>query len=386
MAITWSTYVSLPSGRLSAPSAVQTLPRNRKLTTTFYSIRTLLTFVAPLLIPKAIAFYRSVRAPPPGRGGAAAIRPVPVEISYALGLLFAVALFFFARTLPYYSPENVFIATQSRLKAPVDVVFRRLATLRPDGFLTPRDEALRAHLAGLESRLLYLQYGPSVLADCPFCNADYPKSFFYYALPGLLVSHVLNLLVLAAVTSPLIAGRDATRWRKPATLAAIAVCLIDVYAVSAYNVVANARANRLGELDNFFWNVRVYRYTALAALNGVLGWVMWLAATNRAFVQPPSPAQRVDAAARALAVAKSRLNAVGVVKNTSLRDDALRDRSMVYWSHEVRLTSEAMEEKEVVDSIKDALEHRINTDALARDAEKYTRVMMESMLASTPTS
>jgi hypothetical protein len=332
----------------------------------------------PLLIPKAIALYRSLNAPPPP--GAPPVRPAPAEISYALGALFSVAVVLFARTLPLWSPENVFVATQSRLKAPVDVVFRRLATLRPDGLLTPRDEALRAHLAGMDSRLLYLQYGPSVLADCPFCDPEDPKSFFYYALPGLLVPHVANLLVLALVTSPLVAGRGAVRWRQPATLAAVALCLIDVFAVNSYNPVANARANRLGDLDNFFWNARVYRLTALAALDGVVGWAIWLAATNRAFVQPPDPAQRVDAAARTLATARSRLNAVGVVKNTTLRDETLRARGTAYWAHEARLTSDVMEDKEVVDSIRDALGSRINTDALARDAERYSRVMMEAML------
>ena len=332
----------------------------------------------PLLVPKAISLYRSAFVPPPG------IVPPPIiaapnRISQSLGALFGVSLMLFLRTLPFLSPENVFVATQSRLKAPVDVVFRRLATLRPSGVLTSHDESLRAHLVAIESRLLYLQYGPDVLAGCPFCRVEEPKSYFYYALPSLLIPHVLNLIFLGLVTSAFISGPGASRWRKPITLAAVALAVIDVYAVGSYNVTANATANRLGELDNFFWSARIYRYTAIAVLNGLLGWAMWLAATNRAFLLPPTPAQRVANATTALTIARSRLNAVGIVKNTVTRDDELQRRDRVYWAQEKALTAEAMEEQEVVRSLQDAMANRVNIENLTHDANAYAAAMMETV-------
>ncbi|KAK4102653.1 hypothetical protein N658DRAFT_447306 [Parathielavia hyrcaniae] len=340
------------------------------------TIKSLVLFFGPLLLPKAITYYRRVRAAPHVHG--LKVRPLPTPISRAIFVLLAVASVFLLRTLPILSPENIFKVTQSRLQIPADVLFTRLSTLRPGNTLTPADLSLRAKFASLESRLLYLQHGPSALATCPFCTSDEPRSYLYYALPDLLTPHLANLIAIALATSSLLtaASPAATTWRTPATLAALAVAFADVYWVSSYNHTANARALRLGEIDFFYWTARAARYLSLAALDALLAALLYLSGTQRAFVTPAAAAERVEGAVRGLAAVKGRINAAGVVKNTVLRDEELRARGNAYWAHEVRLMREIMEEREVVEGVKDALTNRIDIAGIERDAEAYAKAVL----------
>lgn len=259
------------------------------------------------------------------------------------------------------------------------MLFNRVATLRPGGALTPRDHALRAKFVNLESRLLYLQFGPDALADCPFCHADEPRSYFYYALPSILWPHLANLVVVAAATSPSATGRPGAQWRTLATIASFTLAGLEAYAVSSYNYQANARAARLGDLDFFHWSVRSCRLVALAALDAALGWALHLSATNRAFAQLPSASERVDDVARGLMTVKSRLGAIGIINNTAVRDDELRNRRQSYWAHEVLLMRDVMEERDVIEGVNDALSNRINIDAISKDAEKYADSVLEPL-------
>lgn len=337
------------------------------------TIKSLAIFFAPLILPRAIAYFRAFRAgPAPG----VTIRPLPSAAARALLILAVATLASLVASLPPFAPENLFVRTQSRLQIPTDVLFTRLTALRPGGALTAADAALRAKFVNLESRLLYLQYGPEVLADCPFCHADDPRSYFYYALPALLAPHLANLLLLSGATSAWFTGREGARWRAPAVISSALAAALDVYLVSEYNYQANARATRLADLDLFFWDLRAYRAGGLALLNAAFAALLYLTATHRAFAPPPGPAERVEGVTRALLLTKSKLNAVGIVKNTAIRDEDLRHRVVAYWTHEGRLMRDVMEEREVIEGVNDALQNRLNIGAITRDAESYALNML----------
>ncbi|KAK0634974.1 CHD5-like protein-domain-containing protein [Bombardia bombarda] len=337
-------------------------------------LKSLLIFFGPILIPKAISYYRAVRAAPRIHG--LKVRPLPAPVLRAILLLSTVAAVLLIRTLPVFSPDNIFTITESRLQIPVDVLFARLSAMRRNMLLTPTDVALRARFVNLESRLLYLQFGPTPLADCPFCTSDDPQTYLYYALPDLLAPHLLNLVVIAVLTSHLFSGRDGAAWRTTATIAGVVLAAVDIYVVSTYNYQLNSRALRLGEMDFFYWKARVWRAVGLAGLDILLAVAMYLTATNRAFVIPPTAAERVEGVARALNAVKNKISAVGVVKNTMNRDDELRARSTGYWSHEVRLMREVMEEREVIEKVSDALQNRIDIQQITRDADLYAQSML----------
>ena len=265
-------------------------------------IKSLLFTLGPFLLPKLIGWYRSYRASAAANAHLLPVIPLSRPAQRAIGLLVLAAVVLLVRAVvPVFAPENVFVATQSRLQIPVDVLFNRLASLRA---LTPADEALRARFVNLESRLLYLQYGPDALASCPFCASDDDSSslYFYYALPALLAPHLANLFVVSVATSPGLlklyggggdghakggAGRP---WRGIAAMAACALAVLDIYTVQSYNTKGNARATRLTELDAFFWRARATRLVGLAVLDLVFAALVYLSATHRAFAQPPGPA------------------------------------------------------------------------------------------------
>ncbi|KAI1388746.1 uncharacterized protein F4822DRAFT_255715 [Hypoxylon trugodes] len=333
------------------------------------TIKSLLIFFGPILLPKAISYYRSLRDGP--RVAGISIQPLPHDARRGIAVLVTSALTFFSLTL-LFTPENVFKRTQSRLQIPTDVLFNRLASLRPNNVLTATDDALRARFVNLESRLLYLQFGLDALSQCPFCNAEDPRSYFYYALPALLAPHLINLVLASLATSGLIAGQThGPIWRTTAAVSSGLIAALDLYLTNSYNHQTNARATRLGELDMFFWDARTYRYLALTLLNALLATLLYLSSTNRAFVTPPNPATRVDAVTRQLQGTKSRLNAVGIVKNATTRDEELRARTAAYWTHEGRLMREVMEERDVVEGVNDALQNRINIQDITRDADAY---------------
>ncbi|KAI1825678.1 hypothetical protein F4861DRAFT_160920 [Xylaria intraflava] len=334
------------------------------------TIKSLLLFFGPILLPKALAYYRGLRAS--SQAANQPIRPLPAPAFRAVTILCSVSLVLFILALPPFAPENLFNLTSSRLQIPTDVLFTRLASLRPNNILTPTDDALRAKFVNLESRLLYLQFGPDALAFCPFCLSDDPKTYLYYALPSLLAPHLLNLVVVSLATSAPVAGNDASGWRRNAAVASAVVAGLDIWSVSVYNYGANARATRLVDLEMYFWSSRALRHVVLGLLNAGIAALIYVSATKRLFATPLDPASRIETAVRQLLATKSRLSAVGIVKNTSLRDEDLRERTSAYWTHEGRLMREVMEEREVVEGINDALANRINIQDISRDAEHYS--------------
>ncbi|KAK2072940.1 hypothetical protein P8C59_007259 [Phyllachora maydis] len=347
--------------------------------------QSLLLVLGPLFLPKAISYYRSVRNGARRRPNLPVV-PAPPAVSAVLVLLAGAALLCLCLALPPFAPENVFAVTQSRLQIPVDVLFTRLASLRPNATLTARDTALRARFVNLESRLLYCHYGPAALADCPFCASDDPATFLYYAAADVAAPHLLNLAGVTAATSAALAGRPAAAWRAAATVAAVVLAAVDGYLLATYDHGANRGARRLGDVDFFHWRARAARLVALAALDAALAGLVWLTATRRAFVTAPTPAERVEGVARALAAVKSSLHAVGIVKNTAIRDEELRARSQAYWDHEVSLMREVMEEKEVIERINDALQNRIDIQQISREADMYAQSMFASLVPPTDSS
>ncbi|KAI1132157.1 CHD5-like protein-domain-containing protein [Nemania abortiva] len=337
----------------------------------------LLVLFGPILLPRAIGYYQRLRA-----SSAAAnqpIRPLPASTFRALWILCSASFALLVLALPVFAPENLFTLTSSRLQIPTDVLFNRLTSLRPNNALTQSDAVLRAKFVNLESRLLYLQYGPDALASCPFCVSDEPKTYLYYALPALLAPHLFNLVALSLATSGTLVGPEASRWRRSAAIASAVVAGFDIYSVSTYNHAANARAPRLSELQMFFWTSRALRHVALGVLDLGMAALLYVSATNRLFAAPADPASRVDAVTRGLLATKSRLSAVGIVKNTSLRDEDLRARTAAYWMHEGRLMRDVMEDREVVEGVNDALANRINIQDITRDAENYALNMLPQL-------
>lgn len=305
------------------------------------------------------------------------IQSIPSGVSHALNILSISAILFLASTIPKFHPENIFALTSSRLQTPTDVLFTRLSSLRPSATLTESDRILRLRLASLDARCLYFTYGPDVLTHCPFCISDEPNTYFYYALPSLLLPHFLHLFALGLATSSAVAGKYGCKWRTSAVAIGVVLALFECYSVGTHDSKANARVIRPGDLDLFHWRMRTVRGIMIAITDAGLAFVLWAASTNRIFAMPPSPSERMDASLKVLENVRARLAALGVVRNVAARDEGLRKRGEEYWRREGQVMAHVMDDKEVVDGVRNALANRINIAKVEEDAKKYAERLID---------
>ncbi|PYI20946.1 hypothetical protein BO99DRAFT_421244 [Aspergillus violaceofuscus CBS 115571] len=309
------------------------------------SIKSFLIFFAPIIIPRAINLYRSLRVSIATRPP---LRPVPHDAARALNLLFFSITFFFLLSLPFSPrapPQSIFTLTHSRINTASDVLFARLARLRPENTLTATDLLLKTKLTSLPARKLYLRFGPDALARCQFCSLDNPTTYILYYLPShVLLPHLFHLAILGAATAAPLTGPDASRWRNKFTLAGCALALLDLYLVFRYDPVQTGPAAlRAGATvpTAAYYQLGLLRPLAFAVVDAVGALLIYLAASRRFFYAPPSQAEQVgqlvSTALSALGGATSKLHALSVTRSTVVRDRALKDRDDAYWRTVVAL-------------------------------------------------
>ncbi|KAF2100467.1 hypothetical protein NA57DRAFT_54552 [Rhizodiscina lignyota] len=311
--------------------------------------------LGPLLLPKLIglvlSFYRSFRA----SSRSSRIRPLPPSAQRALNILFLSTLIFLVLSLPTFAPENIFTLTQSRIQTSTDVVFARLKALRGENGLTDADLALKDRFQTRDGRLLYFQFGPDPLANCPFCATDTPRSFFLYALPAMLIPHLVHLIILGLCTSELVAGPDAARWRSQAAMLGAGLAVVEAAVVGRWDYTANVSATTRLDISHFFWTARTIRYVALAAADLCFSGVIYLSATRRAFVSPhAAPSERVEDITRVVEAHSQKLGALGALRNAVMRDKGLRERLEYYWTQEAMVMAEVGDDAEVVAGLQKA--------------------------------
>ena len=244
--------------------------------------------------------------------------------------------------------------------------------MRTDNVLTDTDKALKNRLASMDGRCLYLTYGPSVTAECTFCNSDDPQSFLYYALPAMFLPYLMNLCALGLATSSAAAGKEGSRWRTLAAIVGVVIAVMECYVVGSYDWKANARVLRPEDLDHFYWRIRVFRGVGIALIDAAMAGLLWASATNRIFVVPATSAERLEEVTRILETARAKLGAVGIVRNVTVRDENLRRKGEAYWKREGEVMGEVMDEREVVEGVRNALgSGRISLNTIEDEARKY---------------
>ena len=240
----------------------------------------------------------------------------------------------------------------------------------PDG-LTADDNILRPKLASMDSRLLYLTYGPDVVTHCPFCISDEPNTYLYYALPSILLPHVVHLFILGLATSNLVSGKGGNKWRFIASCIGLGIASVEAYLFATFDWKSNARALRPEEYVLFYWRMRIFRGIAICLSDAVVAGLLYLSNTNRMFVTPASVSERMEAALKILERTRGNINAVGIVRNAIVRDEGLRRRTEGYWINEGKVMGDIMAEREVVEGVRNALESRVQVGRVEDDARKF---------------
>ena len=353
--------------QLGNVSSLDQSPSSPQLTLNCSSAQTLLIFLGPAVVPALIHLHRRIRS-----GPSIQVKPKSESPVWALSALFVSALVALVSTLPPFQPENIFFLTKSRLQTPASVLLSRLSAIRP---LTPTDETLRRvfDAGGLESQLLYLRFGPSMFS-CPL----YPNPSVAFvpaemcilcAAPSILAPHLLHLLALGIATSHF-AGQHAPRWRTIACVAGFVLAAMEFSLLVYDDDSANLSSTRVTELDPTHWKFRVWRGLAIAATDAVLGWLMWLQATGRAWVVETEMGERVAEAASALEEIVKRAKTLAVLRNGVAREAGLRRRVESYWSREGEMMASILGDPEAVDAQRMAWK-RLDVDKVRKEAEAY---------------
>lgn len=319
------------------------------------------------MVPKALAYYRSIRATPKAK-----IRPLTQKTSYALAVLFISGVIAFLSTLPVFAPANIFRLTQSRLHTNGGVLLTRLAALRPT---TAFDERLREIFdkGGLDARLLYVRFGPDVLVNCPLASAGdigASRNFLLYAAPSILTPHMLHLFALGVATSRFLSGAEGARWRTVAAISGLVLGAAEFWFIAYYDDRTNIKSTRLSEIDFIYWKMLVWRGLAIACFDGILGWVIWLQATGRAFLTPAPTSERLLDHAKRLELLVGKSRSLGILRNGSLRDAGLRRRVDDFWVKDAEVMADVFEEPDVLEAQRAALK-KVDVARVQRDADRF---------------
>ena len=287
-------------------------------------------------------------------------------------MLFVSGLIAFLSTFPIFAYSNIFRQTQSRLQTTGGVLLTRVAAIRP---VTSAEDKLRQVFdeGGLDARLLYARFGPDVLTNCPFAKTgslDAGRDYLLYAAPSILAPHMLHLFALAVATSRFLAGAEGSRWRTVATIAGGMLAVAELWLIANYDDRPNARSTRLGEIDFIYWKMQVWRGLAIAAMDGVLGWVIWLQATGRALLRSPPTSERILGHARLLEHVLGKVRGLGIIRNGTVRDGGLRRQVDSYWVKESEVMKDVFEEPEVLQVQNNAL-RRLDVTRVGHEAEAY---------------
>jgi hypothetical protein len=176
---------------------------------TTISVVQLSIWILPWIVPRALAFYRSIRTS--SQGPNSAIRPPPPHVKRCLNILYAAVFISVLLSFPYFSPSNIFQETKSRLGLDTSLLRARLNHAR-QGNITEMD---RIFLEKLESEpkgdhrafpALYAAYGPDAVLGCTFCKPSEPRDYLYYSLPALVAPHLVHIALLGFVTSSIFSG------------------------------------------------------------------------------------------------------------------------------------------------------------------------------------
>lgn len=315
-----------------------------------YRIKTLGIFFAPILIPRAISFYRSLRTSIKQRPEP---RPLPQLPRRAINVLFFSCFFFLILSLPFnpHAPSpNIFAQTSSKLTTSTQLLFTRLARLRPNELLTDEDDVLRTKLVTPLARKIYLRFGEDTLVSCSFCSLDNPNTYLLYHLPfHTLLPHLFHLLIVGIVTSAPVVGEQTSGWRNKFVLLAVSLALLDAYFVATIDPNGGSRggsaSNRVPR--SFHNEITPMRSLAFALVDAIFAFLIYVSSTNRFFYTPPTAAEQAEAAAStassALSAALAKLQTVSLTRHAVVRDGGLKARDDGYWRTVAEVEKSAME-------------------------------------------
>ena len=349
----------------------------------------LLTFVLPRAYGYVRAFQVAYRTRPQPQ-------PLPRQTALSLVLLSAVTVVFFITSLSTFATDqiNIFLATNSRLAAPSDSLFHRLANLRPGQVLTPLDEELRQILTGPTIRKLYLRFGPTTIAKCSFCDPLDPSTYLLYHFPrNIVYPHLLNFGILGLATSATVAGIEASIWRFRVLIGALALAALDAYYVVTWN--PNINTDMPGPAG-LFWAMAALRPFCLCLFDATVAAIIYLSATKRFLLFAMAPkdpkitqqqtTELMNKSIMAMATTATKIRGTNLARNVVFRNADLKHSEDQYWKDVVEhegpqdLRSGAFEDEDVQAALARAYgSGTVNIERIRKEADGFVKCVTQSM-------
>lgn len=321
-----------------------------------------------MLLPKLFQYYKSYRNRPASR-----IQPVPTKTSYALLFLLATGIVALLSTLPFFGPENILLKGEKSFPFTSGSIILNRLKRSGDTSITSERLCQTFDEGGKFAFQLYARYGPDVLLNNPLSRPDEIDAgrwFLLYAAPSILTPHLMHLLALGIATSGFLSGKEGSRWRTVAMLAGLGLAGLEVYLIESYDLAASMRGAQAKNVRYIYWQVRMWRGVAIATVDAVIGWMIWLQATGRAFVTPDPPVERLANHARKLETLVHKVGALGVVRNGTMRDADLRRKVDDYWVTEQEAMTDMLQQPEVQQAQRNVLSKKDMT-VVGRDVAQF---------------
>ena len=171
------------------------------------------------------------------------------------------------------------------------------------------------------------------------------------------------------------------------TLLGSVLAIADVYYLQAHDWKANAKVTSPEKIYYFYWQMRTFRGLAIALLDIGFAGFLWATATNRLLAIPVSSAERLETVTRIMEATRGKLAALGIIRNVTFRDEILRKKGESYWRTEGEMMGQVMDEKEVVDGVRNALSGgRISVTMIEEEARKYAEGIIGNPIIGQPTT
>ncbi|KAK5947570.1 hypothetical protein PMZ80_001723 [Knufia obscura] len=329
------------------------------------AISSLLSSVKPfwpllftIVLPRGYGYFNALKTayrtrPPP--------KPLPPRVNRSLNILFCSVLFFLVQSLrpiPNQDMQNVFSTTGTRIGVPSDVLFTRLAMLRPNGILTAADEALQSALGSKNSRTVYLAYGASTLLDCPFCHSDQPLTYTIYSLPTtVFLPHLLHLVIIGLATSATLTSPISATSRTSLLIPALMFLALDGWFNVAATFIPPITVPGQTSPSSLFVYMRRFRPISISCLDVLFALYLWTTSTGRfvffPFLSDPNAADNAGVetlqaqtqelirnSGVALQTVQAKLRAYTIARNTVNRDQNLKAAEDRYWREVVSREAE----------------------------------------------
>ncbi|RPB22827.1 hypothetical protein L211DRAFT_810173 [Terfezia boudieri ATCC MYA-4762] len=273
-------------------------------------------------------------------------RPLSRITHLLLELLSVTCVLALFSTVPYFHPENILSRTRSSItRSTTEGIFEHLHSVRPP---IPSDEILKARFVSRAGRVLYSAYGPGPLINCTWCGVDQPFTYTIYALPSILLPHLIHTAILGVVTSAEFLGENNEAggvWRTHATCASIVLALGEGWYIYVYTSVLNERAATDARFP--YWQLLTIRGIAFAILDAALGYAIYLTGTGRWSGSDENSTESLEKVVSKLENSLVAANTAICLKQAIMRDYELRARAVQFWEKEELYAKEVAKDDHV---------------------------------------